>query len=168
MRSDVDQVTAAALRARRGDAAAAAVFVRATQAEVWRLCAHLGDHRHADDLTQETYLRAFGSLPRFAGRSSARTWLLSIARRVCADHVRAAVRRRRLAPPPAESVPDPADGVALSALVDSLTPDGREAFVLTQQLGLSYARDWRNWIAPARCRRTTPERGRWRFLFRPR
>lgn len=139
MKSDVDEVTAAALRARRGDAAAAATFVRATQAEVWRLCAHLGDRRHADDLTQETYLRAFGSLPRFAGRSSARTWLLSIARRVCADHVRAAVRRRRLAPPPAESVPDPADGVALSTLVDALTPDRREAFVLTQQLGLSYA-----------------------------
>lgn len=30
----------------------------------------------ADDLTQETYLRALRSLPRLSGRSSARTWLL--------------------------------------------------------------------------------------------
>ncbi len=50
----------------------------------------------ADDLTQETYLRAFRALPAFEGRSSARTWLLGIARRTCADHIRAAVRRRRL------------------------------------------------------------------------
>ena len=32
----------AALRARRGDPAAAAEFVRGTQGDVWRVCAHLG------------------------------------------------------------------------------------------------------------------------------
>ncbi len=90
---DADEVTEAALHARAGDPAAVARFVAATQADVWRLCAHLGDRGEADDLTQETYLRAFGGLPRFAGRSSVRTWLLAIARRVCADHVRE--RRRR-------------------------------------------------------------------------
>src|ERR1700742_3959970 len=89
---------AAALRARRGDAAAAAEFVRGTQTDVWRLCAHLGSRATADDLTQETYARAFSSLHRFAGRSSARTWLLSIARRVCADAVRSAVRARAVPP----------------------------------------------------------------------
>jgi RNA polymerase sigma-70 factor (ECF subfamily) len=40
-------------------------FVRATQADVWRLCAHLADQASADDLTQETYLRAFRSLRSF-------------------------------------------------------------------------------------------------------
>ena len=78
------------------DTAAAAAFVRATQADVWRLCAHLGSVQTADDLTQDTYARAFGSLHRFAGRSSARTWLFSIARRVCADAIRSAQRERRL------------------------------------------------------------------------
>ena len=133
-----DEITALALRARRGDAAAAAAFVRATQADVWRLCAALGSPQQDDDLTQDTYARAFGSLHRFLGRSSARTWLLSIARRACADAVRSAVRERRL---PADSrvEADPSGGVAIRLLVSALEPDRREAFVLTQVLGLSYA-----------------------------
>jgi RNA polymerase sigma-70 factor (ECF subfamily) len=85
-----------ALAARHGDPAAQAEFVRATQAEVWRFAASLVDPDSADDLTQETYLRAFRALPAFEGRSSARTWLLGIARRTCADHLRSVVRRRRL------------------------------------------------------------------------
>ncbi len=135
----VDPLTATALRAGRGDAVAAAAFVRATQAEVWRLCLHLSDRNSADDLTQETYARAFASLHRFSARSTARTWLLSIARRACADAVRAAVRQRSQPPEPVAPGPDPAEGVALRALLDSLAPPRREAFVLTQLLGLSYA-----------------------------
>jgi RNA polymerase sigma-70 factor (ECF subfamily) len=133
-----DEVTEAALRARRGDDAAATAFVRATQADVWRLCTHLGSPAGAEELTQETYARAFAGLHRFAGRSSARTWLLGIARRVCADAVRVAVRDRSL-PAAAGSAPDPAEGVALRALLDALDPERREAFVLTQLVGLSYA-----------------------------
>jgi len=142
---ETDDVTAAALAAQDGDAAAAARFVRATQAEVWRLCANLGDRRNADDLTQETYLRAFRALPRFAGRSSARTWLLAIARRVCADHVRDQRRQPRVdlaaavAEPEPAGAPDVGDGVVLRALLTRLDPDRREAFVLTQLVGLSYA-----------------------------
>ncbi|SHH30692.1 RNA polymerase sigma-70 factor, ECF subfamily [Jatrophihabitans endophyticus] len=136
---EFDEITTVALRARRGDAAAAAELVRATQADVWRLCAHLGDRQHADDLTQDTYARAFASLHRFLGRSSARTWLLSIARRVCADHVRTAQRERRLPPPLETRGGDPAESVAMRALVEALEPQRREAFVLTQVLGLSYA-----------------------------
>lgn len=137
---DTEAVTRDALAARDGDQAAAAQFVRATQADVWRLAANLGGREVADDLTQETYLRAFRALPRFAGRSSARTWLLVIARRTCADHVRGAVRERRR--PPAEvpaPAPDVSDGVALRALLAGLAEHRREAFVLTQLLGLSYA-----------------------------
>jgi RNA polymerase sigma-70 factor, ECF subfamily len=135
---ELDPITEAALSARRGDAASAAAFVRATQADVWRLCAHLSTRDAADDLTQETYARAFASLHRFAGRSSARTWLLSIARRVCADAVRAAVRARSLAPVE-RAAADPADAVTLRALLGALDPERREAFVLTQLVGLSYA-----------------------------
>ncbi len=40
-----DELTEVALRARRGDTAAATAFVRATQTDVWRLCAHLGRAR---------------------------------------------------------------------------------------------------------------------------
>ena len=136
---EVDEITAAALRARRGDAAAAAEFVRATQADVWRLCANLGSRNTADDLTQETFARAFAALHRFAGRSAARTWLLAIARRVCADAVRAAVKSRSLPADRLTLAGDPAESVTLRALLDSLDPDRREAFVLTQLVGLSYA-----------------------------
>jgi len=134
-----DELTLAALRARAGDQHAAGEFVRRSQADVWRLCAHLGSPADADDLTQETYARAFGSLHRFAGRSSVRTWLLSIARRVCAD----AIRNRRPVTPladvePAGRAADPADTVSLRLLLYGLDPAFREAFVLTQVLGLSY------------------------------
>ena len=133
-----DELTELALAARRGDTAAATALVRATQADVWRLCAHLGSRDTADDLTQETYARAFAALPRFAGRSGVRTWLIAIARRVCADAVRSAVRRRALEAE-ARVEPDPADGVAVHGLLDTLDADRRAAFVLTQLVGLSYA-----------------------------
>jgi RNA polymerase sigma-70 factor (ECF subfamily) len=147
MDEEFDEATTAALRARRGDAAAASAFVRATQVDVWRLCAHLGSRAGADDLTQETYARAFASLHRFAGRSSARTWLLTIARRVCADAVRSAVRSRAFelvtespdALRTARHGADPADTVSLDALLAALDDERREAFVLTQLVGLSYA-----------------------------
>src|SRR5581483_9417428 len=140
-RADVDEfdeLTEVALRARRGDATAAAAFVRATQADVWRLCAHLGSRASADDLTQETYARAFASLHRFQGRSAARTWLIAIARHVCADAVRSAMRLRSL-PASSDLAPDHAESIALTDLLDALDADRREAFVLTQLVGLSYA-----------------------------
>lgn len=143
MDEQVDEITAAALRARRGDDAAATAFVRATQTDVWRLCVHLGSRESADDLAQETYSRAFSALHRFAGRSSARTWLLSIARRVCADAVRAAVRSRDLQARATVDLQsptgDPAEAAAVRALLEGLDRDRREAFVLTQLVGLSYA-----------------------------
>jgi RNA polymerase sigma-70 factor (ECF subfamily) len=141
----VDATTAAALRARTGDPAAQAAFVRATQAEVWRLVAALVDPGSADDLTQDTYLRAFRALPAFEGRSSARTWLLGIARRACADHLRAVVRRRRLDQRMAQQAhtelphPDPAHRLGAADLLERLSDERRTAFVLTQVLGLSYA-----------------------------
>jgi RNA polymerase sigma-70 factor, ECF subfamily len=144
----VDELERLAAAAVEGDPLAAAALVRATQCDVWRLCAALGDRQSADDLTQETYLRAFGSLHRFEGRSSLRTWLLSIARRVCADAVRSR-RRRRLtlvredAELEALTAGDGADrvgeGAAVTDLLARLAPDRREAFVLTQLLGLPYA-----------------------------
>lgn len=143
-----DDITRWALAAANGDDHAMGMFVRATQTSVWRLCAHLGNYWAADDLTQESYLRAFRSLPSFAARSSAKTWLLSIARRVCADHVReqrrapALIRRAHIAPEPEQAEPQAGDFTtyaALRDLVDQLEPQRKEAFVLTQVLGASYA-----------------------------
>ncbi|TQN44325.1 RNA polymerase sigma-70 factor (ECF subfamily) [Blastococcus colisei] len=144
----MDELERIAVDAAGGDPLAAAALVRATQSDVWRLCAALGDGQSADDLTQETYLRAFGSLHRFQHRSSVRTWLLSIARRVCADAIRSRRRwRLTLVRDDADletlaraSGGDPvAEGALVTDLLARLDHDRREAFVLTQLLGLSYA-----------------------------
>jgi len=86
------------------------------------------------------FLRAYRALPAFRGDSSARTWLLSIARRTCADAVRDLRRRRRLATrferPSYE--PDPARAISVEALLSGLDPERKLAFVLTQVVGLSY------------------------------
>ncbi|MFG1609166.1 sigma-70 family RNA polymerase sigma factor [Actinoplanes sp. NPDC049265] len=141
----LDEATVLALRARSGEAGAQAAFVRATQADVWRFTAALVDPGAADDLTQETFLRAFQALPRFEGRSGVRTWLLGIARRTCADHLRTVVRGRRLrARLTAQAwtdgpAPDPSGRLSAADLLDRLGPERRTAFVLTQVLGMSYA-----------------------------
>lgn len=141
----MDHLTDLLLAARDGDPAALDAFVRATQVEVWRFCAQLGGREVADDLTQDTYARVVRSVGRFRGDSSARTWLLAIARRSCADHVRSAVRRRRLNERaavlgrPSTVIDDPTGAYDADALVAELPLDQRYAFVLTQVLGLPYA-----------------------------
>jgi RNA polymerase sigma-70 factor (ECF subfamily) len=136
-----EAATEAALAAQAGDPAAATALVRLTQGEVWRFVAALVDTDVADDLTQETFLRAFRALPGFAARASARTWLLGIARHVCADHIRTLQRRRRLAGrlPLPETEPDHAGLLGAADLIHRLSEERRGAFVLTQVIGLSYA-----------------------------
>lgn len=142
----VDELTQLAVAAGAGDRVAMTAFVRRTQPEVWRLCSRLGDRDAAPDLTQEVYLRALPALARFRADASARTWLLQIARHVCADHVRRRARRRALhdrlqrgADPTGARVEDRSGEVALDDAVAGLDHDRRAAFVLTQVIGLSYA-----------------------------
>lgn len=141
----VDDLTLLARDAGRGDRQALVGFVRDSQPEVWRVCARLGDRSDADDLTQEVYARAIPALARFRADSSARTWLLQIARHVCADHVRRRTRRRALLDRLQASrvteveVSDDAHGrLELDELIRGLRTERREAFVLTQLAGLSY------------------------------
>lgn len=145
-----ESITAWALAARGGDADAVEQFVGALHRDVQRYVAHLcGDPQAADDLAQDTFLRALGSLHRFEGRSSARAWLLSIARRAVIDSYRYAAARPRQSDVPdwcaAIELAQPCDlpgfddGIALLDLLASLPDDRREAFILTQLLGLPYA-----------------------------
>jgi len=55
----------------------------------------LGSPAEADDAVQETYVRAWRSLDRFEQRSSLKTWLHSIATRVCLDALGDRTRRAR-------------------------------------------------------------------------
>ncbi|WP_443063281.1 sigma-70 family RNA polymerase sigma factor [Streptomyces sp. NBC_00445] len=145
-----DSITAWALAARGGDPNAVEQFVRALHRDVLRYVAHLcADPQAVDDLAQDTFLRALGSLHRFEGRSSARSWLLSIARRAVIDRYRYAAARPRLADvadwqlaielAQPQDLPGFDDGIALLDLLAGLPDERREAFILTQLLGLPYA-----------------------------
>jgi len=139
----VDPVTHLAIEARSGDPRAIAAFVRATQQDVWRLCSLVGRRGEADDLTQETYLRALQALGQFRGDSPVKVWLAGIARRTCSDDFRKSYRSRRLVDrlvgehltgmQTADHTPS-----GVTALLDGLDHDRRTAFVMTQMLGFSY------------------------------
>jgi RNA polymerase sigma-70 factor (ECF subfamily) len=140
----VDELTKLAHEARRAVPGSLEALVRASYDPVRQLCASLVDRQSADDLAQETFVRAVKAIRRFRGDASARTWILAIARHTCVDELRSRTRVRHHAPIVAASashaaIPDPGEEVGARDLVAQLDVDRRAAFTLTQLLGLSYA-----------------------------
>jgi len=138
----MDRLTITALRAKAGDRPALDDFVAETLSDVLGVCRYLGRPTDPEDLAQETYARALGSIHGFRGDGSARAWLLSIARRVCADATRREIRSRKL---DERLIADLMTAnhhdhlwVEIDELLDILDEDRRTAFVLTQLVGLSY------------------------------
>ena len=143
-----DPLTELALRASGGDRRSLEQFVALTMDDVHRYCSHLVGPARADDAAQATYLRAIRSLDGFRAESVAKAWLIGVARNTCLDLVRADARRARLrerldqvAAVEARALPTSGGhgAVELDDLVLALAPTHREAFVLTQMLGFSYA-----------------------------
>src|SRR5689334_7811726 len=95
-------------RARQGDETAWELLVREHQQAIFRLAyLMLGDASDAEDVAQETFMRAFRALDRFDTSRAARPWLLSIAanlarnrRRSLGRYLQALTRAARIAPPP--------------------------------------------------------------------
>jgi RNA polymerase sigma-70 factor (ECF subfamily) len=79
--SDQTKVRSLSVEAlRSGDRAEFARFVEAYSAQIYRLALRiLSDPQDAEDVLQETFLKAYRSLPEFEGRSSLSTWLYRIA-----------------------------------------------------------------------------------------
>jgi RNA polymerase sigma-70 factor (ECF subfamily) len=89
---ETEQVT----RAKAGDEVAWDALVRQHQQAVFRLAyLLLRDADDAEDVTQETFIRAYRGLHRFDSSRPLRPWLLEITRNQCANWGRAL--RRRLA-----------------------------------------------------------------------
>src|SRR5437773_2306055 len=54
----------------------------------------VGSLSEAEDMVQETYLRAWQGLPRFEGRAALRSWLYRIATNACLNLLAGRARRR--------------------------------------------------------------------------
>lgn len=81
-----------------GDQAAFGELVRRHQARVRAWLRQLtGDPAEADDLAQETFLRAWTRLNTFAGRGRFLAWLMKLAYNEFLQAVRGSQRQRRLA-----------------------------------------------------------------------
>jgi RNA polymerase sigma-70 factor (ECF subfamily) len=98
------------VRARGGDRAAFEELVRRTSRLVYaRLYLDTGDSHLAEDLLQETMMRAFRSLRYLEKAEGFRSWLLTIAQNVLTDSLRSKARRARTEPltdnPSADSLP---------------------------------------------------------------
>ena len=64
-----------------------------------RFAVSSGERDEIEELVQDTFVRAFGSLDAFRGESSLRTWLFTIERRLMLDR-RRTERRQRVRPSP--------------------------------------------------------------------
>ena len=71
-------------------------WVKETQMPLIRFCRQfVGDWAEAEDMAQETYIRAWQRRNSFKGKASLLTWHMAIARRVCLDHLRRIQREKR-------------------------------------------------------------------------
>jgi RNA polymerase sigma-70 factor (ECF subfamily) len=76
--------------ARQGDREAFGALVRLHQRRVYRLALQLlRSPAEAEDVTQETFVRAYGALDRFDGRSEPFTWIYRIAVNLSLNAIRA-------------------------------------------------------------------------------
>jgi RNA polymerase sigma-70 factor (ECF subfamily) len=135
----VTRLETAARQAAGGDGQAFEAVCRALQDDVWRYCyALVGDRELASEAAQETFLRSVRAIRRFRGEAPVRVWFLTLARRSAAEVLRRTARAPVVAHRPRDQ-PGPGPSVEAQLLVDELPAELRQAFVLTQILGLSYA-----------------------------
>lgn len=78
------------LRARRGETEAFGELVRRAQTAVFNVCYRLlGERREAEDLTQETFLRAWERLHTFDVERPFLPWIRRVAANLCLNHLSA-------------------------------------------------------------------------------
>ena len=135
-------------RWKAGDERAATELVQRHSSALARFAVASGERNEVEELVQDTFVRAFGSIDGFRGESTFRTWLFTIERRLLLDRRRAEKRRRdrtELQEDDAATEYDALDSVVagetqarLHQAVKRLSPTQREVFTLRIAEGLSY------------------------------
>jgi RNA polymerase sigma-70 factor (ECF subfamily) len=139
-----------------GDSGAFRVLVDRHSRAVFRLAYRLtGNQQDAEDVVQETFLRAYRQLKRFESRASFRTWIHRIAANCAVDLLRQRPRPQAAAAlghPDTAGAADPPDENAIGPdrwaegaeirmkmrrALDELTPAERTAFVMRHFEGRS-------------------------------
>jgi len=143
--------------AQRGDSQAFGTLMRRHQRRVYRLALQLVRRgAEAEDVTQETFVRAYGALDRFDGRSEPFTWIYRIAVNLSLNVIRARKPSERSSSPDdpqiepllseraAGSNPEAARadrelGAALNAGIDALSEVLRTTLLLVVVDGMAHA-----------------------------
>jgi RNA polymerase sigma-70 factor (ECF subfamily) len=144
--------------AQKGDIEAFGVVVRRHQKRVYRLALHLlRSAAEAEDVTQDTFVRAYGALDRFDGRSEPFTWIYRIAVNLSLNAIRARKHGERSSTPddpriepqlveqraklssPEAANEDRELAAALEAGIDSLSEVLRTTLLLVVVDGLPHA-----------------------------
>jgi RNA polymerase sigma-70 factor (ECF subfamily) len=135
-------------RWKAGDSRAATLLVGRHADSLARFAVSSGEREEIEELVQDTFVRAFGSIDSFRGDSSLRTWLFTIERRLMLDRRRA--ERRKKATVPVEAGDAVTEYDALDSLlaeeaesrvrkaVSRLSETQREVFLLRVEQGRSY------------------------------
>jgi RNA polymerase sigma-70 factor, ECF subfamily len=105
--------------AKGGDAEAFGQLVRRHQQRMHRLAVHmLRDRAEAEDVTQETFIRAYNALARFDGRSEPYTWFYRITINLSLNRIRSRKSSRT-----SDDTDDPRlDGVLIDKRPESADP----------------------------------------------
>jgi RNA polymerase sigma-70 factor, ECF subfamily len=153
---DLETVTEARLvaQALAGSESAFEQIVRRYQRPILSLIARLtGDRALAEDLAQETFVKAYRSLAAFDTTRRLSSWLFRIAHNTAVDALRRSRTQPQIepagadepdpvaiaaAPPEADPVEQQALGRALKAAMRHLRPDQRTALILRYDEGLSF------------------------------
>jgi len=140
-------------RFQRGDAGAFDALVRRHRTAVYAFLVRLGgDAARAEDLAQETWLKAIAAAPRWERRARVTTWVFAIARNVALDDARRRALRAPAGDPPAageglaSTAPGPDRGAdsallrpKLEAAIAALPEEQREVFALREYGGVPFA-----------------------------
>jgi len=139
-----DRALVEALRA--GDPQAPRLLIERFHGVVFGLCFRMLGHRQdAEDVMQESFVRALRGFSGFESHRPLRPWLLGIA----ANRCRTALARRARRPAVVEVTEERADrnagladpddlAIELERALDRLRPEYRQVFVLFHEQGLAY------------------------------